>query len=199
VGAVHTYKYDMSDQKASFPLRINSSAVEAIEFSRSSIMTNGTLLLYILAFSKVEEKPYRLIKANPHREAGYAATPHISPSETYAILSGCLSVGNKTVCQEKELLQLEVDGCIFRLLKRGYAVSSYLRNNRQLIEAVNEVKLFKTNFNGTLKAAPGNHRLVGTFDVQYDNELLDQLPDGIAGRPNTSNSQRLPAISGVRT
>lgn len=75
------------------------------------------------------------------------------------------------VWQDKELLKLE-DGCIPRLLKGRHAACYYQRNNRRLLEAVGKGKLFLTNFIVTLKAASGNHRLVGTLVVHYDTEAV---------------------------
>lgn len=52
----------LEDEVSNLPYQ---NAVDAIEFSSPSIMTNETLPLYILAFPKVEEKPYRLTQLHP--------------------------------------------------------------------------------------------------------------------------------------
>nr|AEO51070.1 MIP19311p1 [Drosophila melanogaster] len=98
--------------------------------------------------------PNRLMQLHPaiyeakqvmlqHRKLG------ISPSATYALLAGCLSIGNTTSTATAKGRR------ILRLLKGYHSACSYQRNNRQLIEAVDEGTLFLTNFNGILEAASG--------------------------------------------
>jgi len=48
----------------------------------------------------------------------------MSPEETFAVLVSCLSIGNTTVCQEKDLKKLDEDSCIPRLLKGGHAFAT---------------------------------------------------------------------------
>ncbi|EDW52718.1 GM19333 [Drosophila sechellia] len=101
-------------------------------------MTNGTLLLYILAFPKVDEKLYRPVQLHPAiHEGKHLMLQH--PNKAYAILGVCLYIRNTMVHQEKEL---EEDGGISPLSKGGHATCSYQKNNRQLIEAVDKGSLF---------------------------------------------------------
>ncbi|KAL7742979.1 hypothetical protein ACLKA6_011346 [Drosophila palustris] len=50
--------------------------------------------------------------------------------ETYAVLGNCLSIGNTTVCQEKNLKKLDEGSCIPRLLKEGHGFCDNLRNDQ---------------------------------------------------------------------
>jgi len=70
--------------------------------------------------------------------------------ETYALLGNCVTIGNTTVCREKDLLKLEEDGCIHRLLKGGQAECDYLRSNQESVELIDDSTIFLTNFNGTV-------------------------------------------------
>jgi len=76
----------------------------------------------------------------------------MDPQETYALLGKCLSIGNTTVCQEKNLRKLDEASCIPRLLKGGHALCDHLRNDQEIVELVDDGTLFLTNFNGTVVA-----------------------------------------------
>jgi len=126
-----------------------------VEFSRPTILTNGTALLYIVAMPKVTEQKYRMIYLYPTviegkqviLEANKVAT---TAEETYIVLGKCLSIGNTTVCQEKDLRKLKEDTCIPRLLKGGHATCSYLRSNAETNMPVDDGTIFLTNFNGSI-------------------------------------------------
>lgn len=82
------------------------NAVEALEFSRPSVLTNGTTLLYILAMPKVAPKEYRLLLLLPAILEGKQVMLRydkvaVNTEETYAVVNDCLSIGNTTVCPEK--------------------------------------------------------------------------------------------------
>jgi len=62
--------------------------------------------------------------------------------EAYALLGNCVPIGNKTVCREKDLLELEEDSCIPRLLKGGQAESEYLRTNQETVELIDDGTIF---------------------------------------------------------
>ncbi|XP_039150591.1 uncharacterized protein LOC120284949 isoform X4 [Drosophila simulans] len=133
-------------------------------------MTNGTLLLYILAFPKVDEKLYRPVQLHPAiHEGKHLMLQH--PNKTYAILGVCLSIGNTMVHQEKELLQLEEDGGIspFRRVVTLLVPTRKITDN--LLKQSTKDRC-SDHFNGTLEAASVKHRLVGTFVVQYDDEAV---------------------------
>ncbi|XP_043063210.1 uncharacterized protein LOC122319682 [Drosophila yakuba] len=91
--------------------------IEAIEFSRPSVVTNGTMILYILAFPKVTTESYKFMHLySTISEGRQVVLEHnklvASPDETYAVLGDCLSIGNTTVCQEKDLLKLRENDCV---------------------------------------------------------------------------------------
>jgi len=154
------------------------NVVEAVEFSEPSILTNGTSLLYVLTLPKVVDRKYRLILLYPTITAGRQVVLEynklaMDPQETYAVLRSCLSIGNTTVCQKKNLKKLDESSCIPRLLKGGHAFCDYLWNDQGVVELVDDGTLLLTNFNGTIMADSGNHHLTGSFIVQFDNETVN--------------------------
>lgn len=92
------------------------NTIEAIEFSRPSVMTNGTMLLYILAFPKATAESCRLMLYATISEGKQVMLKYnklaVNPDETYAVLGDCLSIGNMTVYQENDLLRLKENECI---------------------------------------------------------------------------------------
>lgn len=162
------------------------NTVEALEFSRPSVLTNGTALLYILAMPKIAPKDYRLLHLLSATHGGkQVMVKHdkvaVTTEETYAVVDDCLSIGNTTVCPEKNLLKLDKSGCIPRLLKGDQAKCELLRNNMARIELVEDGTLFLSNFNGTMKAGSRTYNLAGTYIVQFVNETIS-----VAGRTYTS-------------
>jgi len=87
-------------------------------------------------------------------------------------LGNCLSIGNTTVCQEKNLRKLDEASCIPRLLKGRHALCDHMRNGQEIVELVDDGTLFLTNFNGTVVEDSGKHHLLGSFIIQYDNETV---------------------------
>jgi len=65
----------------------------------------------------------------------------VNLDETYAVLGDCLSIGNTTVCQEKDLLRLKENDCIPRLLKGGHAACNYLRNDQEVAYLIDDETL----------------------------------------------------------
>jgi len=152
--------------------------VEAVEFSRPTILTSGTSLLYILAMPKVTDRKYRLI----YLDIGSISDGRqivleynklaVDARETYAVLGNCLSIGNTTVFQEKDLHKLAEDSFVPRLVKGGHAACDYVRNDQEVVELIDDGMIFLTHFNGTVATSAKNYHLEGSFIVQYDNETI---------------------------
>lgn len=93
------------------------NAVEALEFSRPSVLTNGTTLLYILAMPEVALKEYRLLLLLPAILEGKQVMLRddqvaVDTEETYTVVNDCLSIGNTTAYPEKSLLRMDESGCV---------------------------------------------------------------------------------------
>lgn len=160
----HTEIETLLSETESLPYQ---NVVEAIEFSEPSVLTNGSSLLYVLSMPKVVDKRYRLMLLYPTIRAGKQVELEFNKlamdsQETYAILGRCLSIGNTTVCRERDLKRLEEDDCIPRLLKGGRATCNYVRNNQEVVKLVDDGTLFLTNFNDTVTADSGKYQLSAT-------------------------------------
>ncbi|KPU79148.1 uncharacterized protein Dana_GF27488 [Drosophila ananassae] len=93
-------------------------------------------------------------------------------SKTYAVVGSCSSIGNITVCPEKDLTALEESSCIPRLLKGGHASCSYLRSNEEVVQMVKDGTLFLSNYNGSITTSERDYQLEGTYIVQFNNEVI---------------------------
>jgi len=96
----------------------------------------------------------------------------VNLAKTYAVLGDCLSIGNTTVCQEKDLLRLKENDCIPRLLKGGHAAFTYLRNDQEVVYLIDVGTLLLSNFNGSVTFDIKKHYLVGSFVVQFSNKTI---------------------------
>ncbi|XP_041564480.1 uncharacterized protein LOC121467227 [Drosophila elegans] len=119
---------------------------------------------------KVMDQKYRLMLIYPTVSDGKQVVLKynklaMNKVETYALLGNCVSIGNTTVCREK-------DSCIPRLLKGGQAACDYLRTNQQTVELIDDGTIFLTNFNGTISTPTKEHHLEGSYVVQFDNETV---------------------------
>jgi len=126
------------------------SAVEATEFAKPIVATNGTTLLYILALPKVIAKEYQMLVVRPSISSGKQIDFNhgkllVAPDETFAITSDCLTIGNTSVCAEEHLTPLNEAGCIPRILKGGNAECHYVASNRRVVELLEDGTLFMTN------------------------------------------------------
>ncbi|KAH8323677.1 hypothetical protein KR067_009813 [Drosophila pandora] len=153
------------------------NAVEAVEFSRPTVLSNGTTLLYILALPKVSNRRYELVRLYPTVSGGrQIVLEHqklaLNGEETYAVVGSCSSIGNITVCPEEDLIALEENSCIPRLLKGGHASCSYLRSNEEVVQLVEDGTLFLSNYNGSLATPEREYQLEGTYIVQFNNEVV---------------------------
>ncbi|KPU74981.1 uncharacterized protein Dana_GF27908 [Drosophila ananassae] len=153
------------------------NAVEAVEFSRPTILSNGTTLLYVLALPKVSNRRYELVRLYPTVSGGrQIVLEHhkfaLNREETYAVVGSCSTIGNITVCPEEDLIALEENSCIPRLLKGGHASCSYLRSNEEVVQLVEDGTLFLSNYNGSLTTLERDYQLEGTYIVQFNNEVV---------------------------
>ncbi|KAM8718291.1 hypothetical protein ACLKA7_000992 [Drosophila subpalustris] len=145
------------------------SAVEATEFAKPIVVTNGTTLLYILALPKVIAKEYQMLVIRPSISSGKQVDFNhgkllVAPDETFAITSDCLTIGNTSVCAEEHLAPLNEAGCIPRILKGGNAECHYVASNRRVVELLEDGTLFLTNYNGGNRYAnrPKTYVICGT-------------------------------------
>ena len=108
------------------------NVIEAIEYAKPSIFTNGTTLLYILAMPKVRDEEFRMLLARASTRHGKRVSIQhhkllVNDAETYGLTDNCYSINNATICKMSSIEKLPENGCMARLLKGGDARCSYGR------------------------------------------------------------------------
>lgn len=148
--------------------------VEALEFSRPSVFTNGMALLYILAMPKVSPKYYRLLFSFPVNIGGkQVMIKHDKVAkETYAVVSYCLSIGNTNVCPEKSLLKMDENGCIPKLLKGGTSIMRLPKKQRSSHRTGRGRNHVPVQLQRDIGPGLRTHNLAGTYMVQFNNETI---------------------------
>lgn len=151
--------------------------VEAVEYGRPSVYSNGTLMLYILSIPKIKPEVYHLVTARAAIRNGKQIDLDylrllINHDETYGLDGKCLNIGNTSVCEEGVLRRLPEDSCLPKILKGGNALCDYRTTNDEVIELIGENTIFVTNFNGSLLNKNSSIPLEGTYLIQLDNDTV---------------------------
>lgn len=172
--------------------------IQAIEYSKPSVFSNGTLLLYIVSLPKVRSENYHVVLARASILNGkQVELPHdklmINQAETYGIMGTCTIINNASVCHQGELLKIPEDSCIPRIIKGGKADCHFKMRNEEIIELVDEGTIFATNFLGEIQTGNSTQLLNGTYVIQFRDENVR------IGNYNFSNQaftklQALPAV-----
>lgn len=172
--------------------------VEAVEYGRPSVYTNGTLMLYILSIPKIKPEVYHLVTARAAIKDGKQIDLDylrllINHDETYGLDGKCLNIGNTSVCEEAILKRLPEDSCLPKILKGGNALCDYRTTNEEIIELIGENTIFVTNFNGSLLNKNSSIPLEGTYLIQLDNDTV-QIKDRTYYSKVTIGPQALPPV-----
>lgn len=176
-----------------------SNELEAIEFAKPTVYTNGTMLIYVLAMPKIREETFNAIItkstiANGNRVELPFDKMLINHQETYGIIGSCNKMNNSTVCKEEDLKKVPEDFCIPQLLKGGHAKCPFQTANETEVQLVKEGTIFLNNFDGFIRTDRNISRhLRGTFIVQITNEEL-YVGDKIYKNSYSSTIQALPPI-----
>ncbi|KRK05741.1 uncharacterized protein Dyak_GE27537 [Drosophila yakuba] len=126
------------------------NAIEAIEFSRPSVVTNGTMILYILAFPKVTTESYKFMHLySTISEGRQVVLEHnklaASPDETYAVLGGLPIYrqhdrlpGKGPPQTKRKRLHPSITG--------GNAACKYLKNDQEVVKSIDDGTLSMDKF-----------------------------------------------------
>ncbi|KAI8120096.1 hypothetical protein CVS40_8606 [Lucilia cuprina] len=130
--------------------------IEAAEYAKPSMYTNGTILLYVISVPKVTSQKYRVILARATSLKGKQVNLRyhnlmVNEDETYGIIGYCFRIRNTTICETNKLRKLPEDGCDARLLKGGNADCHFITNMEEIVELLNDNTIFVTNFNRTIR------------------------------------------------
>lgn len=174
------------------------NSIEAAEYAKPSIYTNGTFLLYVLSVPKVNPQEYRVIlaRASSSKEKQVELQYKnfmLNKEETYGMTGNCFTINNTTICEKSMLKKLPEDGCDARLLKGGNANCHFIRNSAEIIELISDNTIFVTNFNGYLTSANETRSINGTFLVQLNNETL-QIGNQTFTSKTFTKIQALPSV-----
>jgi len=151
--------------------------IEALEYAKPSILTNGTALLYVLSMPKVSTQVYHrlIVRAPVHNGKQVELTFNkmlVNHEETYGISGACTLIGNSTVCKPDDVLKLEEGTCLPSLLKGGNASCKFERNNATILEMLTQNIVFVSNYKGYIKVDNSSYLLNGTYVIQLKNETV---------------------------
>lgn len=174
------------------------NVIEAIEYGKPSVFTNGTMLLYVLAMPKIKKEEYHLLTTRSTISQGKRVDLEfdkilVNQKETYGIVKACFSISNSTVCEDGALRKLPEGSCIPRLIKGGNASCRFVTDNQEVIELIDEDTLFLTNFQGNIMAANSSSFLNGTYVIQMNNETI-HVKDKIFSSHSVTNLHALPPV-----
>lgn len=153
------------------------NAIEATEYAKPSVYTNGTLLLYVLSMPKLSERKYHLLRTRAAVIAGRQLDFEfnkmlVNQQETFGVEKECLLINNSTICEMSALKKFEEESCVPRILKGGQAKCKFRANNEEIVEIISENTIFLTNFVGEIESSNATTFLNGTYVLQLDNESI---------------------------
>lgn len=175
-----------------------TNEVEAIEYGKPSIISNGTALLYVLSIPKVNAIKYDriLVKAaiiqNRQLDLRYN-TVLLSHENIYGIKDSCSTINNTTICALNQLKKLNDDDCLSKILRNVNANCTFLSNKETIIEQVEDDLVFVTNFKGEVYTQKHNISLNGTYLIRYTNETIEIGKQRFINKKIT-NLQALPPL-----
>lgn len=164
-----------------------NNEVEAIEYGKPSIFSNGTSLLYVLSIPKVNPKRYERITTraaiiqNRQLDIKYSSVL-LNHDDVYGINDSCMTISNTTICTNQHLKKLNSDDCLSRILRGIDANCTFLSNKETIVEQLEDDTIFVTNFKGVIYSQQSNKSLEGTFLIKYFNESIQ-----IGNRSFTNN------------
>lgn len=172
--------------------------IEAIEYGKPSIYTNGSMLLYVLSIPKVGLEEFNLLITRPsiierkQIDLKYS-NMLVNHQKTYGLIDSCLSINNVTVCESRALEKVAEDSCLARLLKGGPTTCTFRTNSDEIVELLKEDTVFATNFNGQLTSNHISRNLSGTYIIKIHNETIT-LGNRSFTSSMRSSTQALPPV-----
>lgn len=154
-----------------------NNEIEAVEYGKPSIFSNGTSLLYVLSIPKVSPKKFEKIITRAAITDGrqldlrYSAVL-LNHEDTFGIKDDCTSMGNITVCSPNQLKKLGEDECLSKILKGMNANCTFLTNKETVVEQLGDDLIFVTNFKGVISSQQNNRSLDGTYLIKLFNETI---------------------------
>lgn len=174
------------------------NVVEAMEYAKPSIFSNGTMLLYILAMPKIRDEEFRLLLTRATTLHGKRVNIQhqkllVNEFKTYGLTSNCYSISNSTICEMSSIEKLPEDGCLARLIKGGDARCSYEPHEDEIVELIDDNTIFVTNFAGIIQSGNLARTLNGTYLIQMKNETV-YIGNQLFSSRTVKTSQALPSV-----
>ena len=160
-----------------YSFRINFE--ELLQFSDIKIVTNSSLILYIVKIPVIDSEVCKSILIKPIKQ-NQNVIREISfdnviacNNEIYGIIKNCNRIENKMICKTKNIIKLNDDDCIKSLIvnqqvKCNKSVNDTLPN----IERLSDDIIFLNKFNGTLATDSKILHLNGSFILTLKNSTV---------------------------
>lgn len=175
-----------------------TNEVEAIEYGKPSIFSNGTSLLYVLSIPKVNPNKYERITVraaiiqNRQIDLRYSSVL-LNHNNVYGIKNSCMVISNITICDTHQLKKLSNDDCLPKILRGINANCTFLSNKEVVVEQLEADIIFVSNFEGIIYSQESNRSLNGTYLIKIVNETIE-IGDKIFKNEEITSVQALPPL-----
>lgn len=154
-----------------------NNEIEAIEYGKPSIFSNGTSLLYIISIPKVDAKRYNkiLLRAavSLNRQIDLKFnTVLLNHEDIYGIKNHCSTLNNVTICSLEQLERIQNDDCLSRMLRGIIANCTFRTNKETTIELLEDDLIYVTNFKGNISSDANAVSINGTYLIRFFNETI---------------------------
>lgn len=172
---------------------------QAFEFAEVKIASNHDSIVYIISIpttnvNSCNEILVKPIKYEKHVNKIIYNKILICDNVIFGVKNACKNYNNLTICNRKNLENLDNDTCLARLIKSESANCSLINNrNIPTVDEISPGTILLNNFNGTILINKEPRNLTGTFLVQFHNESVS-ISDQIYNSFETAQMKPLPAI-----
>lgn len=172
---------------------------EALDFSEIKILTNGSVILYIINIPLTTETNYEQLLIKPVKIRNFVTEILFKEiikkdQEIYGISKECKKYNNLSICKSNNIVSLGNDTCIPHLLNSMTAECNF--TNSQHIPTIEEIGtgiLLLNQFTGCLEAGNSTHNLNGTYLIKFNNITVNINGHTFISR-EVSSINPLPAI-----
>lgn len=172
---------------------------QAFEFAEIKIASNGNSLVYIISLPTTENISCNKLLIRPIKFGKFVnkllyRDVLICNKTIYGIKHSCKTYNNITICNEKNILNLDNDSCLANIIKSKPSNCSVIDNRKiPTIEEISPGTILLNQFNDTIYINTEPQRLTGTFIIQYHNASV-MISEKTFNFFETTNLQPLPAI-----
>lgn len=172
---------------------------QALEFAEVKIASNNDSTIYIISIPMTNVNTCNKILIKPIKYKKYINKISydkilVCDNVIFGIKNECKCYNNITICNGRNLDNLDQDTCLANLIKSKPANCS-LTDNRNVptVDEISPGTILLNEFNGTLSINGESRNLTGTFLIQFRNESISIL-DKVYNFFETTQIKPLPAI-----